>query len=152
LRANIASLRPPVSDDDIGNRSRGFHRAGAELADRSADELHSRQGNARDGFARRVDVLTGLVPATGPTGPEYWNVFHGMDFGVARIVERYNQAVIKHGSFALLDRIQFDEEIAQRLHHKTCELARFRLVAEFGIDRLIVRDLVINLALPGDVS
>src|SRR5215510_16135000 len=96
--------------DDFSNRSRGFHRAGTELTDRRPDEPHRRQRDPRNRFARHVNVLTGLVPAAGPPRKEHRDVLDGVDFGIASIAERHNQAVIEYGSFALLDRVQFDQE------------------------------------------
>src|SRR5262245_40797294 len=75
LRSHIASLQPPLLSDDLGNRSRGFHRAGTELADWRAGKLHCRQGDPRDRFARRVNMLTCFVLAAGPTGQEHRDVF-----------------------------------------------------------------------------
>src|SRR6185295_10278422 len=120
--------QPPLSGDYFGDRPRGLHRGGTELADWRSDQAHRGQRHAGDRLTRSVDVLAALVPAAGTASEEHRNVLDRVDLGVARVAEREDQAVIEQRLFALLDGVEFNKEVPERLHDQAGKFARLLLI------------------------
>ena len=97
-------------------------------------------------------MLASLVPAAGLASQEHRDIVDGVDFRVSSVAECHNQAVIEERAGAFLNSIQFNKEVPEGLHHQACKQTRLWLVAELGIGRLVMGDLVIDLALAGDIG